>query len=58
MKKIMKKVSAVIGVFVFCFGICCGDSECLLIPCIIIAVGVTLMKIGGVFHDNYREYDR
>lgn len=53
----MKKFLAIIGIIMFSIGIMGGDSDNLLIPLILIAVGVLLMKIGGVFDDDYGEYD-
>lgn len=38
-------------------GVMSGESDNLLIPFILIAVGILLMKIGGVFNDGYGEYD-
>ncbi len=53
----MKKVLLIIGTIMFSIGVMGGDSDSLLIPLILIAVGILLMKIGGVFDDNHGEYD-
>lgn len=53
----MKKFLAIIGCIVFVIGMMSGESDNLLIPFILIVIGYLLMKIGGVFDDNYREYD-
>ena len=53
----MKKVLLIVGIIIFSIGIMGGDSDNLLIPLILIAVGGLLMKIGGVFDDDYGEYE-
>lgn len=53
----MKKILLIVGMIMFSIGIMGGDSDNLLIPLILIAVGGLLMKIGGVFNDDYGEYD-
>lgn len=53
----MKKVLSIIGICMLIIGVMGGESDNLLIPFILIAVGILLMKIGGVFDDDYREYD-
>lgn len=53
----MKKFLAIIGSVMLIIGVMGGESENLLIPFILIIVGGLLMKIGGVFDDDYGEYD-
>lgn len=53
----MKRVLLIVGIIIFSIGIMGGDSDNLLIPLILIVVGGLLMKIGGVFNDDYGEYE-
>ena len=53
----MKKLLAIIGSIMLILGAMGGESENLLIPFILIIVGGLLMKIGGVFNDDYGEYE-
>ena len=38
-----------IGALMFVFGVCAGDSPCILAPLAMIGVGIALMWKGGVF---------
>lgn len=53
----MKKILSIIGICMLFMGAMGGDSDNLLIPLILIVVGGLLMKIGGVFDDDYGEYE-
>ena len=35
-----------IGVVIFCIGVTMADSECLLVPIAVVAVGALLVRIG------------
>lgn len=37
-----------LGIVIFCLGIMMADSECLLIPIAVVALGMALIKIGHI----------
>ena len=50
----LQKIIFYIGLFIFIFGLCAADSECLLVPICIIAIGLIICYInrGAIDYDD------
>lgn len=58
MKRIFNKVMFYFGVILFCVGVCCADSECLLIPIAMTFGGLGIAYLNrSVYYEYNREYD-
>ena len=59
MKRIFNKVMFFCGVILFILGVCCADSECLLIPIAMTFGGLGIAYLNrSVYYEYYREYDK
>lgn len=58
MKRIFNKIMFFCGVILVIFGVCCADSECLLIPIAMTLGGLGIAYLNrSVYYEYYREYD-
>lgn len=58
MKRIFNKVMFYFGVILFCVGVCCANSEYLLIPIAMTFGGLGIAYLNrSVYYEYYREYD-
>ena len=59
MKRVFNKVMFFCGVILFILGVCCADSECLLIPFIMAFSGLGIAYMNrGVLDEYNGEYDK
>ena len=58
MKRIFNKIMFFCGVILLIFGVCCADSECLLIPIAMILGGLGIAYLNrSVYYEYNREHD-
>ena len=55
----LQKIGLYIGFLIFTIGICGADSECLLVPTCIVAIGLIMCYInrGAINYDYYDDDD-
>mgnify|MGYP003319535042 CR=1 FL=1 len=59
MKRIFNKVMFYFGVILFCVGVCCANSEYLLIPIAMTFGGLGIAYLNrSVYYEYYRKYDK
>lgn len=59
MKRIFNKVMFFCGVILFILGVCCADSECLLIPIVMTFGGLGIAYMNrDVLNEHNGEYDK